>query len=56
MINRSQHITAGMGQPIDINNQAVIETVKLLNVADAEGCFLKVRWLYHKMKGLSDAG
>lgn len=49
MVNQSQVITAGMGQPIDINNLAIFETMDRYpgGIEDQWGCLQKVRACFH---------
>ena len=49
MANKGQFITAGMGQPVDINNQAIIESMKIYPgiIRNPWECLHKVRAAFH---------
>lgn len=49
MINRSQYITAGMGQPVDINNLAIFGTMDRYpgGIKNQWKCLQKVRAVFH---------
>lgn len=56
MLTRSQVITAGMGQVIDISIPAVKIAMDLFHVKDQLTCLNKVRALFYRMQENSDEG
>lgn len=53
MLSKNQIITAGMGQPIDINNQAIFGAMDRYPylIRDQWSCLLKVRSVFHHFLG-----
>ena len=53
-LTRLQFVTAGMGQPIDIDIKAVKIAMDLFEVKNQLDCIDKVRYLFHYFKEDSD--